>query len=97
VIKPDTPLRYQAVRPSDDYYPPQAIRRAAEGAAIVRACVDAAGRLSGTPTVVRSSRESLLDVAAIKWASEALRFQPATQGGVAIAACKEFRVSFTLH
>ena len=28
---PDTALRYQAVRSPDDYYPPQAIRRGAEG------------------------------------------------------------------
>ncbi len=97
VSVPDTPLRYQAVRPSDDYYPPQAIRMAAEGAAIVRTCVDAGGRLSGAPTVVRSSRVSLLDAAAVKWASEALRFQPAMRAGVAVASCKEFRVSFTLH
>jgi TonB family protein len=94
---PDTPLRYQAVRPSDDFYPPQALRMGAEGAAIVRACVDAGGRLSGVPTVVRGSRVAVLDAAAVKWASEALRFQPATQAGVAVAACKEFRVSFTLH
>jgi hypothetical protein len=40
---------------------------------------------------------SLLDAAAVKWASEALRFQPATRGGTAVASCKEFRVSFTLH
>ena len=97
VMVADTPLRFQAVRPSDDYYPPQAIRMAAEGAAIVRACVDSAGRLSGVPTVVHTSRMSLLDAAAVKWASEALRFQPATRGGVAVASCKEFRVSFTLH
>jgi TonB family protein len=97
VMVADTPLRYQAVRPSDDYYPPQAIRMAAEGAAVVRTCVDSAGRLSGAPTVVRTSRVSLLDAAAVKWASEALRFQPATRGGAAVASCKEFRVSFTLH
>jgi TonB family protein len=93
----DMPLRYQAVRSPDDYYPPQAIRMAAQGAAIVRACVDAGGRLSGKPTVVASSRQSLLDAAAVKWASEALRFQPASRGGQAVASCKEFRVSFTLH
>jgi TonB family protein len=97
VMVADTPLRYQAVRPSDDYYPPQAIRMAAEGAAVVRACVDSAGRLSGAPAVVRTSRVSMLDAAAVKWASEALRFQPATRGGTAVASCKEFRVSFTLH
>jgi len=94
---PDTPLRYQAIRSSDDYYPPQAIRMAMEGAAIVRACVDAGGRLSGVPTVIKSSRTSVLDAAAVKWATEALRFQPATRAGTAVASCKEFRVSFTLH
>jgi len=93
---PDTPLRFEAVRPSDEYYPPAAIRMAIEGATIIRACTDARGRLVGTPSVVRSSRASLLDAAAIKWASEALRFQPATQAGRAIEACKEFRVSFRL-
>lgn len=97
VAIPDTPLRYQAIRSSDDYYRPQAIRMAAEGAAIVRACVDANGRLAGAPTVVKSSRTALLDGAAVKWASEALRFQPATRAGAAVASCKEFRVSFTLH
>ena len=96
-VVPDTPLRYRAVRPAEDFYPPQAIRMAAEGAAIVRACVDAGGRLSGVPAVVRTSRTALLDAAAVRWASEALRFQPATQAGVAVASCKEFRVSFTLH
>lgn len=94
---PDTPLRYQAVRPSDDFYPPQAIRMERQGAVIVRACVDTGGRLTGVPAVVKSSRESSLDAAAVRWASEALRFQPATRAGVAIESCKEFRVNFTLH
>ena len=75
----DTPLRYQAVRPSDDYYPPQAIRMEIQGAVIVRACADASGRLAGTPTVVKSSRAPLLDAAGVKWASEALRVPPASQ------------------
>jgi TonB family protein len=96
-ITPDTPLRFQAVRPSDDYYPPQAIRMAQEGAAIVRACVDAGGRLASAPVVVTSSRSSLLDTAAVTWAREALRFTPATRAGVAVASCKDFRVNFTLH
>lgn len=96
-VQPDTPLRFEAVRPTDDYYPPQAIRMASEGAVIVRACTDARGRLSGGPSVVRSSSDSLLDGAAVKWASEALRFQPATRAGVAVPSCKEFRVSFKLH
>src|SRR5690348_13957771 len=39
----DTALSYRATRPSDDYYPPQAIRLGQEGVTIVRVCVDAAG------------------------------------------------------
>lgn len=97
LVVADTPLRYQAVRSPDDYYPSQAIKAGAEGAVIVRACVDAGGRLSGSPAVVTSSRQALLDAAAVKWTSEALRFQPATRAGAAIASCKEFRVSFKLH
>jgi TonB family protein len=96
-VLPDTPLQYEAVRPTDDYYPPHAIRMASEGAVIVRACTDARGRLSGSASVVRSSSDPLLDGAAVKWAGEALRFKPATRAGVAIPSCKEFRVSFRLH
>ena len=96
-VVPDTPLRYRALRSPDEFYPPQAIRLGIEGATVVKACVDAQGAVAGTPAVVRSSRQALLDAAAVRWAGEALQFQAATQGGVAIAACKEFRVSFTLH
>jgi len=94
---PETPLRFRAVRPSDDYYPPNAIRLEQQGLVIVRACVDATGRLSGLPRVVSGSRYRLLDDAAIVWAGEALRFTPATKGGVAVDACKDFRVNFKLH
>jgi TonB family protein len=93
----DTPLQYRAVRPADDYYPPQAIRMSQVGAVIVRACVDTSGHLTSTPQVVTPSSSPLLDGAAVKWAGEALRFTPATRGGVAVASCKEFRVNFKLH
>ncbi len=93
----DTPLQYRAIRPADDYYPPQAIRMNQVGAVIVRTCVDAGGRLTSRPEVVTPSSSPLLDGAAIKWASEALRFTPATRGGVAVASCKDFRVNFKLH
>lgn len=95
-VSTDTPLRYRAVRPADDYYPPNAIRLEQAGDVILRTCVDAQGRLSSAPTVVRG-RTPLLDAAAIKWAQEALRFTPATRGGVKVDACKDFRVQFTLR
>lgn len=93
----DTPIQYRAVRPANDYYPPQAIRMSQQGAVVVRTCVDAAGRLTSTPQVVKPNASPLLDGAAVKWASEALRFTPATRGGVAVASCKDFRVNFQLH
>jgi len=92
----DTALRYRATRPSDDYYPPQAIRLGQEGVTIVRVCVDAAGA-PATPQVISSSRSRLLDGAAVNWARDALQFTPATHAGAAVAACKDFRVNFTLH
>lgn len=93
----ETPLRFRAVRPSDDYYPPMAIRLEQQGIVIVRTCVDAAGRQTGRPRVVIGSSHRLLDEAAVSWAAEALRFTPATRDGAAIAACKDFKVNFRLH
>jgi TonB family protein len=93
----DTPLQFRAVRPADDYYPPQAIRMNQVGAAIIRTCVDASGHLTSKPQVVTSSSAPLLDTAAVTWASEALRFTPATRGGVPVASCKDFRVKFKLR
>lgn len=94
---PDTPLTYRATRPSNDYYPAQAIRLEQEGVAIVQVCTDATGAQSTAPQVIKSSRSRLLDSAAVTWAREALQFTPATHAGAAIPACKEFRVNFTLH
>lgn len=96
-IAVETPLRFRAVRPSDDYYPANAIRLEQQGVVTVRTCVDAYGRLAARPSVVTGSRHRLLDDAAVTWAAEALRFTPATRDGAAIAACKDFRVNFTLH
>lgn len=93
----DTALSYRATRASDDYYPPQAIRLGQEGVTIVRVCVDAKGAQSALPQVITSSRSRLLDGAAVSWAREALQFTPATHAGAAVAACKDFRVNFTLH
>jgi periplasmic protein TonB len=96
-ITPDTALRHEIVRSTDDYYPAQSIRTEEQGAAIVEVCVGADGRISSNPTVARSSGYRRLDGAAVVWAREALRFQPATREGVAVPACKSFRVNFTLH
>ena len=55
------------------------------------------GTLEGPPAIERSSGSRHLDGAALKWASEALAFTPATRNGAAVSACKGFRVSFRLN
>jgi len=92
-----TALQFRAVRPSDDYYPSESMTLGEEGVAIVRICVAPTGRIDGKPTIDKTSGSPRLDRAAVAWAREALRFTPATAGGVPVAACKGFRVNFTLH
>jgi TonB family protein len=87
VLPAPTELRYQAVRPTDDYYPTTSIQLQEEGVAVVRVCVGADGRIAGTPTVDSSSGSRRLDNAAVAWTREALRFTPATREGWPVAAC----------
>lgn len=91
-----TPLVAQAIRSPDEYYPSLSVRQGEQGTTVVLACVDSGGRLQREPSIESSSGSALLDAAAIKWASEALRFTPATRDGRAVAACKGFRVLFRL-
>jgi periplasmic protein TonB len=90
-------LQYQVIRPTDDYYPAVARRLEEQGLTVVRVCVDSAGRLDGMPRVEASSGNRRLDAAALAWAREALQFTPAQRDGVAVPACKGFRVNFTLR
>lgn len=94
---PDTALSYRATRSPDDYYPPVSLRLQEQGSAVVRVCVAADGRLDGAPRIEQGSGSRYLDAAALKWASEALVFTPATRAGTAVPACKGFRVHFTLR
>jgi TonB family protein len=94
---PSTPLQFRAVRPADDYYPSASQSLQEEGQAIVRVCVTPAGKLEGKPSIQTSSGSPRLDAAALAWVREALRFTPATERGVPVAACKGFRVNFRLR
>jgi TonB family protein len=97
VARSSTELRFSSVRSPDDYYPGTSVRLGEQGIATVQVCVDAAGRIAGKPAIQTSSGYKRLDGAAVLWASEALRFVPATVDGVAVASCKGFRVNFTLQ
>jgi TonB family protein len=92
-----TDLDYRAVKSPNDFYPLASISLQEQGIAVVRLCVDGAGRLDGVPTIQTSSGFRRLDQAAVKWAREALRFTPATENGVGVRSCKGFRVVFNLN
>ena len=92
-----TALKYTAIRSADDYYPYASRTLQEEGTAIVKVCVAPTGRLDGSPVIQATSGSARLDAAALKWASEALRFTAATERGVPVGACKGFRVHFRLH
>jgi protein TonB len=92
-----TDLQAVATRSPDIYYPSASIRLEEQGVVVVRVCADANAQLAGRPTVEASSGFARLDAAAVQWAREALRFTPATREGVAVPACKGFRVRFNLR
>jgi periplasmic protein TonB len=78
---------------TEEYYPAASRRLGEEGAAQARACVNEAGRLAGTPQLVSSSGHKLLDEAAIELL-RAGHYARATRGGMPIANCYDFRVTF---
>jgi protein TonB len=96
-VRVETALQYRIVRPTDDYYPNASLVQEEHGVSVVRVCVDATGRIAALPIIETSSGYRRLDEAAVRWARESLRFTPATRDGVAVPACKGFRVNFNLR
>jgi periplasmic protein TonB len=92
-----TDLTYRAVMSPNVFYPPTSVTLQEQGIAIVRVCVDGAGRIDGIPTIQTSSGHRRLDQAAIRWTREALQFTPATENAVGVRSCKGFRVVFNLN
>ena len=95
----EVPLRLvgRNVMPNtEDYYPARDRRDGNEGTTQVRSCVNANGRLDGTPTVENSSGRESLDNAAIRVARDG-RYARAMRGDTAVPNCYRFRVTFTMH
>lgn len=92
-----TQIGFRSTRSPDDYYPAASIRNGESGIAVVQVCVSPSGEVTGRPRVTESSGYARLDAAAVAWATEATRFTPATRNGEPVAACKGFRVNFTLR
>jgi TonB family protein len=79
-----------------DYYPLALLRAGIEGAADVQVCVDANGRMQGSPTIQRSSGNADLDRAATKVTREG-RYARSTQGGRPVPNCHAFRIIFDVN
>jgi TonB family protein len=83
---------------SESFYPYTARLWAQEGSTAVHYCVDANGRLSGEPTVERSSGDDDLDGAAVVLAKAGDgHYVPAREAGKEIAGCASLKVKFTLR
>jgi protein TonB len=83
---------------TQDYYPPAAIRAEEQGGATVNVCVDAAGRLTGAPSLVQSSGSTRLDEGALRLAQAGSgHYRPTTEDGRPVSACYPFRITFTLN
>jgi TonB family protein len=96
-LPPPIHLVGQTVLPnSQDYYPPGEIRLGHEGTAEVRSCVNADGRLDGTPTIEASSGRVPLDNAAIRLARDG-KYARAMRGDTPVSNCYRFRVTFALR
>ena len=81
---------------SADYYPPAKIRAGIEGAPIVRVCVDPLGLRSGEPVLEQTSGDAELDRGALNMARHG-RYARAEQGGVPVANCYRFHVTFRIR
>jgi protein TonB len=82
---------------TDDYYPPIAKRMEEQGAATVRVCVGADGRLTGLPSIAQSSGSPRLDEGALLLAKAgSSHYRASTEDGRAVESCYSFRVRFAL-
>jgi protein TonB len=80
---------------TNDFYPPQAIRRGEKGVATVNACVDDRGRLTAAPTLAKTSGSASLDDGALKLAKAGSgHYRATTEDGRPVSSCYEFLVRF---
>lgn len=83
---------------TEDFYPPPARRLDEAGAAAIRVCVDANGRLTANPAIVQSSGFALLDDGALRLARAGSgHYRPTMENGQAVSSCYPFRVRFRLE
>jgi periplasmic protein TonB len=83
---------------TEDFYPSAARRLGEEGVATTRVCVDTRGRLTGAPTIEKSSGSARLDEGALKLARAGSgHYRPSTEDGVPVSSCYSYRIKFALR
>jgi len=93
-IVPGTNLKPTYAPDVADYYPDSSRRASEQGRAMVKVCVNAAGKLDSAE-VATTSGFPALDAAAIKYA-KAMRFKAGTSEGKPIESCSNLPVKFEL-
>src|SRR5450755_2281617 len=84
-IVPGTPVKPTFVPDVQDYYPEVSRRNGEEGRAVVKVCVNVAGKIDSVE-IANTTGHPLLDEAALKVA-KAFRFKPATSEGKPVVSC----------
>ncbi len=79
-----------------NFYPPTSIRMNETGSTLIKYCWGTDGKLTGAPTVEKSSGSSRLDEAAVRLGSQE-RMKPGTVDGQPVAACASLSVKFQLN
>lgn len=80
---------------TDDYYPPVSRQLGEAGTTIVQVCVDASGRLTAAPLMIRSSGKARIDGGALELAKAGSgHYRPTTENGRPVSSCYAFRVTF---
>jgi protein TonB len=79
-----------------NFYPPTSIRMNETGSTLIKYCWGTDGKLTGTPTVEKSSGSSRLDEAAVRLGTQE-RMKPGTVDGQPVAACASLSVKFQLN
>lgn len=103
-LSPPTPVHLVTGGPgagfptTEDFYPAVARRLGETGAAAIRVCVDASGRLTADPTIFQSSGIAQLDQGALRLARAGSgHYRPSTENGRPVSACYAFRIKFQLE
>jgi TonB family protein len=82
---------------SRDFYPSASIRLNETGSATIHVCVDGSGRLTGDPTVVKTSGFTRLDEGALKLARAGSgHYRPTTEDGRPVSSCYPLLITFHL-